>query len=71
MFPNLTAEMARNNLSIKSMATILNMNYDTLRNKLCSKSEFTRAEMFAIKKAFFPDFSIEYLFRYRHEEGEV
>lgn len=68
MFTNLIAEMARNSTNIKQMAKKLNMNYDTLRNKLCCKTEFTRAEMFAIKKAFFADMSIEYLFHNQPEE---
>lgn len=62
MYPNLNAELARNNLTIKDLAGILKVNYDTLKSKMSGKNDFKRKEMFLIKKLVFPQLSIDYLF---------
>ena len=67
MFDNLKAEMARNNLTILDLSkdTELNLSYETLRNKFLGKTEWNKKEMWLIKKKYFPNKSIEYLFEQR------
>ena len=62
MFPNLNAEMARKKITIKDLAELAEIQYDTLKNKCSGTTEFKRVEMFRIKKKVFPDMSIDYLF---------
>lgn len=63
MFENLMAEMGRKNIKIADISRDLKYVYETLRNKFSGKTEWTRDEMFAIKRRYFPDKSIEYLFK--------
>lgn len=63
MFPNLNAEMARNKITIKTLANITGINYYTLKNKCSGNTEFKRKEMFEIKKKAFPTMTIDYLFK--------
>lgn len=62
MFPNLRAEMARNNLDGITISKALGCSRKSFSNKMVGKTEFTRAELFQIRKNFFPNLSIEYLF---------
>lgn len=64
MFENLKAEMARKDLTIMDLSKDeeLNLSYETLRNKFSGKTEWNKKEMWHIKKFYFPDKSIEYLF---------
>lgn len=62
MFINLKAEMARTGQTNKSLSTILNTTDKTVSNKITGKTDWTRKEMFMIKKEFFPKLSLEYLF---------
>lgn len=62
MFSNLNVEMAREKMSIKSLAEISNIRYDSLKNKMRGVTEFRRDEMYRIKKNAFPRLSIDYLF---------
>lgn len=62
MFKNLNAEMARNDMTIKSLAQQTGINYESLKNKLSGVTEFKRNEMVAIKKEF-PECSLDYLFK--------
>ena len=66
MFNNLNAEMARNNMTIKSLAEKTGIGYESLKNKMSGVTEFKRSEMVAIKREF-PDCSLDYLFK--TEEG--
>lgn len=63
MFENLRAEMARIGITIKDISRDLGYVYETLRNKFLGNTEWARSEMFAIKDKYFPDKSIEYLFK--------
>lgn len=67
MFENLKAEMARKNLSIMDLSKDkeLDLSYETLRNKFSGKTEWNKREMFLLKKKYFKDKSIEYLFEQR------
>lgn len=63
MFENLKAEMARKGISIMDISRELDYVYETLRNKFNGNTEWSRSEMFAIKNKYFPNKSIEYLFK--------
>lgn len=62
MFPNLRAEMARKNIKPANISAALNITYDSAINKLNGKTDFTRAEIFKIRDAFFPNLTLDYLF---------
>lgn len=64
MFKNLKAEMARKNLTIMDFSkdSNLDLSYETLRNKFLGKTEWQRREMWLIRKKYFPNKTIEYLF---------
>ena len=64
MFENLKAEMSRKNLTIMDFSRDedLDLSYETLRNEFSGKTEWNKREMFLIKKKYFPDKTIEYLF---------
>lgn len=65
MFENLVAEMARKKLTMMDLSKDkeLNLSYTTLRNKFNGTRDWLRKEMFTIKKNYFPDKTIEYLFK--------
>ena len=67
MFPNLNAEMGRAKLTIKSLAEISDINYESLKLKLRGVTEFKLGEMISIKNAF-PDKSLDYLFKTDEKE---
>ena len=56
--------MSRKNLTIMDFSRDedLDLSYETLRNKFSGKTEWNKREMFLIKKKYFPDKTIEYLF---------
>lgn len=62
MFPNLKAEMARKNIDGVTISSHLGCTPKTFSSKLTGKTEFTRSEIFQIRKEFFPNLSVEYLF---------
>lgn len=62
MYKNLLYEMVKQNLTVSKMASELNWNYDTLRNKLSGSSDWWRKEMIALKDKYFSECSLEYLF---------
>jgi plasmid maintenance system antidote protein VapI len=62
MYRNLEAECARQGIKKKDIAEYLNVRYATIYDKLKGKFPFTYDEALAIKKKFFPDLLIEYLF---------
>ncbi|MCI8759749.1 MAG: hypothetical protein HFJ34_01255 [Clostridia bacterium] len=67
MFENLKAEMARKDLTIMDFSKDkeLNLSYETLRNKFLGKTEWNKREMWIIRKNYFKEKSIEYLFEQR------
>ena len=62
MVRNLIAEMARKNLFNKDIADAAGISEKSVSNKILCKTEFTRKEMVAIKKAYFPECTLDYLF---------
>ena len=61
MFPNLAAEIARNKMSLKSLAQETGIGYEALKLKVRGKTEFRLAEMQKIKEIF-PTCTMDYLF---------
>ena len=61
MFPNLSAELARRQMTIKSLSQETGINYETLKLKMRGKTEFNRIEMQKIK-AVFSACTMDYLF---------
>lgn len=61
MFNNLNAEMARRKMSMKALAEVTGISYESMKNKMSGVTEFKRSEMIQVKKEF-PDCSLDYLF---------
>lgn len=62
MYRNLLAEMVRNNITKKQIAKFLDLRVATICDKMNGKYSFKLDEAFRIKKEFFPQLTIEYLF---------
>lgn len=67
MYPNLNAEMARNNVSQKDIALYLNKDESTISYKSSGKSDWFLKECKAINEHFFPNLTIDYLFATKEE----
>jgi DNA-binding XRE family transcriptional regulator len=63
MYGNLEAEMVRCNIDRGNIAKFLNVRYATIVQKLNGTYPFKLTEAMLIKKEFFPNLSIEYLFQ--------
>ncbi|MFD2334629.1 hypothetical protein ACFSR7_35755 [Cohnella sp. GCM10020058] len=61
-YGNLRAEMAREDVSITELAVFLGVRFGTVSDKLNGRSRFFVNESIKIKKRYFPDKPIEYLF---------
>lgn len=61
-YRNLEAECARKGITKKDIALCLDVRYATVSDKMRGKYPFTLDEALKIKKNFFPNLSIEYLF---------
>lgn len=68
MYRNLEAEMVRKGITRKDISELLGVRYATVVQKLNGKYEFKLLEALEIKKAFFPEHSIEYLFSQNETE---
>lgn len=62
MFMNLKAEMARQKITNKMIADVLEIDPATVSGKLNTYGRLKYAEAEKIKEKFFPDMGIEYLF---------
>jgi plasmid maintenance system antidote protein VapI len=62
MYFNLDAEMARKGVTKGKIAEFLGLRYATVIDKTNGKSRFYFDEAIKIKKNFFPECSVEYLF---------
>lgn len=62
MLRNLMAEMTRHGLFNKDIAKTIDASEKSVSNKILCKTEFTRKEMVEIKRAHFPECSLDYLF---------
>ena len=70
MYRNLEAEMTRQGITRKNLATVLNLRYGTVVEKLNGKYEFKLNEAFIIKKKIFPNLDFEYLFQKEEDEAK-
>jgi len=61
-YPNLRAEMSRIGIKQIDIAKLLGVGEATISNKMKGKSKFDINEAFLIKKTFFPNLSLDYLF---------
>lgn len=62
MYPNLKAEMARNNIEIKMIMDVTGKSRGAVSNNLNGRGSFSIDEAIKIRNAIFPDASIDYLF---------
>ena len=62
MYKNLKAEMARHSISASDIAAVLHKTDRSVRDKLAGRSDFTLSEIMEIRKSFFPNLALEYLF---------
>ena len=63
MLRNLKAEILKNNLDIEVMARALGVKKDTFQRKLNEDISLSLQDCRTIKETFFPDLSLDYLFR--------
>ncbi|MDT8715470.1 XRE family transcriptional regulator [Clostridium sp. 19966] len=68
MYRNLEAEMVRTGIQRKDISNLLSVRYATVVQKLNGKYKFSLDEAKAIKKRYFPDLSLEYLFEAECEQ---
>ncbi len=59
---NLKAEMARENIRVADIAEFLNCRKATVSDKINGHYKFSFDDALRIKRKFFPDLDIEYLF---------
>lgn len=62
MLPNLRAEMARAGISQKELADTIGRSLNWVESRLQDKATFPVADAILVKKTYFPELSIEYLF---------
>lgn len=62
MYPNLEAEMARKEVKKRDLAKCLGVRYATIIEKTKGKRPFLLDEALKIKRTFFPQCDLEYLF---------
>ena len=67
MYPNLEAELARNDISKTEIAEFLGVRQATVYDKLNGNSSIKLDEALAIKREFFSELNMEYLFKKRGE----
>lgn len=61
-YPNLVAEMARADISIKDISACINVCERTTRYKMNGRTPFSWPEVRAIHQRFFPDIQLDVLF---------
>lgn len=73
MYKNLRAEMARIGITMADISNFMNLRYATINDKVNGKYRFYYDETLKIKRHFFPDLSLEYLFEVEvdHEKQKV
>lgn len=71
MYANLEAEMTRIDIKNEDIAKVIKRDERTVRNKRAGVTAFTLDETFAIRDNFFPELSLEYLFKRYTDPEEV
>lgn len=67
MYPNLSAELKRNNKKYEDIANLLNIGIATVNEKMTGKSDFKLKEFKKLKSEWFPECTLEYLSITREE----
>ena len=67
MYPNLKAEMGRLGIEQKDIVLALDSQPGTISLKMCEKRDWTLKETKKIRKTFFPDLTLDYLFKTQSE----
>lgn len=62
MYPNLNAELTRNNRNQSDIVECLNLNSSTVSDKMTGKRDFKLKECKKIIKDILPGYTIDYLF---------
>lgn len=62
MYKNLRAEMTRNGVTVGDLAHLLKVRYATVSDKINGRSRFYYDEAYKIKRQFFSNCELEYLF---------
>lgn len=62
MYMNLQAEMLRRNIKREDLAKFLGIRASSISNKINGKHYFKFNEAMEIKKEFFPELTLDYLF---------
>ena len=62
MFPNLKAEMARQNINMRDLSKLTGIAYQTLYAKMTGKSDILLSHCMKIKNALGNDLTLDYLF---------
>lgn len=63
MFVNLIIEMKKKKVSQMDLAKLLGISQNSVCQKINGESDFKSEEMFAIRDTFFPNLTLEYLFK--------
>lgn len=63
MFPNLRAEMARCGVTATDLSRVAHKTNRSIRDKIGGRGDFTLTEIYAIRDTFFPEMTLEYLFK--------
>jgi len=61
MYPNLIAELKRQNKKYDDIANLLSLGITTINEKMNGKSDFKLKELKKIKEEWFPNCSLDYL----------
>lgn len=63
MYSNLELEMKRKKITKKQIADCISVTYDTVLKKFCGKTDWWREECEKIRDEFFPNMTIDDLFK--------
>lgn len=61
MYPNLVAELKRNDKKYDDIANLLSIGLTTVNEKMNGKSDFKLSELKKMQKEWFPNCSLDYL----------
>ncbi len=67
MYKNLLNSMKSKNITLTQLSELLNVRLATISDKVNGKSRFYFDEAIKIKKVFFPEYEVEFLFEFDEE----
>ena len=71
MFPNLRAEMTRENIKTTDIAELLHVSEKTARNYLNGKTKISWLDVLTIQTKLFPELEIGYLFHIKNTKESM